>query len=116
MLYEVITGVLWGSYTNGRNRALYKVAVAQFVAPDNLEAVSGNLFRATGEAGDVSIRDLETEAPGTTILTGNLEASNVDLADEFTRMMMVQKAYTMASTNFRTVDEMIDTAVSMKRS
>ena len=108
-------GVLWGSYTNGRNRALYKVAVAQFVAPDSLEAVSGNLFRATEGAGEMSIRDLEEEAQGTTILVGNLESSNVDMADEFTRMMMVQKAYTMASTNFRTVDEMIDTAVSMKR-
>lgn len=108
-------GVLWGSYTNGRNRALYKVAIAQFVAPDSLEAVSGNLFRATEGAGEMSIRDLEQEAQGTTILVGNLEASNVDMADEFTRMMMVQKAYTMASTNFRTVDEMMDTAVSMKR-
>ncbi|WP_337997259.1 flagellar hook-basal body complex protein [Oleispirillum naphthae] len=108
-------GVLWGSYTNGRNRALYKVAVAQFVAPDSLEAVSGNLFRATEGAGEMSIRDLEQEAQGTTILVGNLESSNVDMADEFTRMMMVQKAYTMASTNFRTVDEMIETAVSMKR-
>jgi len=108
-------GVLWGSYTNGRNRALYKVAIAQFVAPDSLEAVSGNLFRATEAAGEMSIRDLEEEAQGTTILVGNLESSNVDMADEFTRMMMVQKAYTMASTNFRTVDEMIDTAVSMKR-
>ncbi|MBN2753080.1 MAG: flagellar hook-basal body complex protein, partial [Rhodospirillaceae bacterium] len=108
-------GVLWGSYTNGRNRALYKVAIAQFVAPDSLQAVTGNLFRATENAGKVSIRDLEQEAQGTTILPGDLESSNVDLADEFTRMMMVQKAYTMASTNFRTVDEMIDVAVSMKR-
>ncbi len=91
-------GVLWVSYTNGRNRALYKVAVAEFVAPDSLEAVSGNLFRATEAAGEVAVRDLELEQQGTTILVGNLESSNVDLADEFTRMMMVQKAYTMAST------------------
>ncbi len=108
-------GVLWGSYTNGRNRALYKVAVAEFVAPDSLEAVSGNLFRSTEAAGELAVRDLELEQQDTTILVGNLESSNVDLADEFTRMMMVQKAYTMASTNFRTVDEMIDVAVSMKR-
>ena len=108
-------GVLWGSYTNGRNRALYKVAVAEFVAPDSLEAVSGNLFRATENAGEMSVRDLELEQQGTTLLVGNLKSSNVDLADEFTRMMIVQKAYTMASTNFRTVDEMIDTAVAMKR-
>jgi flagellar hook protein FlgE len=108
-------GVLWGSYTNGRNRALYKIPVAEFVAPNSLEAVSGNLFRPTENAGAASIRDLEKEQQNTTIEVGNLESSNVDLADEFTRMMMVQKAYTMASTNFRTVDEMMETAASMKR-
>ncbi len=108
-------GVLWGSYTNGRNRPLYKLAIGEFTAPNSLEAVSGNLFRETDGSGPASIRDLETQADGTSIVVGSLESSNVDMADEFTRMMMVQKAYTMASTNFRTVDEMMQTAVGIKR-
>lgn len=108
-------GVLWGSYTNGRNRPLYKLAVAQFVAPNSLQAVSGNLFRATEAAGALSVRDLEIEADGTTLEVGSLESSNVDMADEFTKMMIVQKAYSMASTSFRTVDEMIELAGTLKR-
>ncbi len=108
-------GVLWGSYTNGRNRPLYKLGMANFVAPNSLEAVSGNLFRATEEAGKMTVKDLETEGDGTSIEVGSLESSNVDMADEFTKMMIVQKAYSMASTNFRTVDEMMELTASLKR-
>ncbi len=108
-------GVLWGSYTNGRNRPLYKLGMANFVAPNSLEAVSGNLFRATDEAGKMTVRDLENEDNETTIQVGSLESSNVDMADEFTKMMIVQKAYSMASTNFRTVDEMMELTATLKR-
>jgi flagellar hook protein FlgE len=108
-------GVLWGSYTNGRNRPLYKLGMANFVAPNSLEAVSGNLFRATEEAGKMTVKDLETDGNGTSIEVGSLESSNVDMADEFTKMMIVQKAYSMASTNFRTVDEMMELTASLKR-
>jgi len=108
-------GVLWGSYTNGRNRPLYKLGMANFVAPNNDEAVSGNLFRATEEAGKMTVKDLETEGDGTSIEVGSLESSNVDMADEFTKMMIVQKAYSMASTNFRTVDEMMELTATLKR-
>lgn len=108
-------GVLWGSYTNGHNRPLYKLGVARFVAPNSLEAVSGNLFRETEASGKASVRDLESQEEGTSIVVGSLESSNVDMADEFTRMMMVQKAYSMASTNFRTVDEMMQVASNLKR-
>lgn len=108
-------GVLWGSYTNGHNRALYKLAIADFVAPNSLDAISGNLFRENEFSGKASVRDLESQSEGTTIVVGSLESSNVDMADEFTRMMMVQKAYSMASTNFRTVDEMMQVASNLKR-
>lgn len=108
-------GVLWGNYTNGRARPLYKLAIARFTAPDSLEAVSGNLFRATDGAGALSIRDLENADEETSIMAGSLESSNVDMGDEFTRMMMVQKAYSSAATTFRTIDQMIDEAASMKR-
>lgn len=108
-------GVLWGSYTNGHNRPLYKLAIANFIAPNSLEAISGNLFRETDGSGKAEVRDLETQANGTSIVVGSLEASNVDMADEFTRMMIVQKAYSMASTNFRTVDEMMQVTSGLKR-
>jgi len=108
-------GVLWGSYTNGHNRALYKTAVARFVAPDNLETQSGNVFKATVDAGKITINDLESEARDTNIQAGNLEKSNVDIADEFTKMIVVQKAYSMASKNYQTVDEMMEVATTLKR-
>jgi len=108
-------GVLWGSYTNGRNRPLYKAAIADFDAPNNLELSSGNLFRQTEAAGTLSIRDLGNEMQDTRIETGNLERSNVDLGTEFSRMITVQKAYSMASKTFTTVDKMVEVAATLKR-
>jgi flagellar hook protein FlgE len=108
-------GVLWGHYTNGRQIPLFKTAIAEFTAPNNLEAVTGNLFKATENAGDVTLRDLENEAESTTIQVGNLERSNVDLGQEFTRMVTVQTAYSMASKTYTTVDGMVEVAATMKR-
>ena len=53
--------------------------------------------------GGIHPPEMKTQSNGTSIVVGSLEASNVDMADEFTRMMIVQKAYSMASTTRETV-------------
>ncbi|WP_161539714.1 flagellar hook-basal body complex protein [Paramagnetospirillum kuznetsovii] len=104
------TGELIGHFSNGRTRTLAMVPVATFVAADNLDAISGTLFRRTQQAGDMTIDSIGAQGSGAQIVASAVETSNVDLADEFTRMIITQKAYSMNATVFKTADEMSTTA------
>lgn len=107
-------GELNGYYDNGRSRVLFKVPVATFVAENSLDPVSGTMFRRTSEAGEVTISGID-KAPGEgRFATSSLENSTVDIEDEFTRMIMTQKAYSTNAQVFKTADEMTSTARDLK--
>jgi flagellar hook protein FlgE len=107
-------GELNGYFDNGFSRVLFKVPVANFVADNSLEAVSGTMFRRTAQAGDLTVSNIE-DAPGEgRFSVSSLENSTVDIEDEFTRMIMTQKAYSMNSQVFKTADEMTTTARDLK--
>ena len=108
-------GVVTYSYTNGFTEARYKVALADFPAPDQLDHLSGTYFRESEGSGDVTVFEARSGNGQAAIIAGSIETSNVDLADEFTRMITTQKAYTMASTTFRTGDEMTQVARDLLR-
>jgi len=108
-------GELEGYYSNGRSRVLFKVPVANFVSDNMLDPVSGNLFRRTAEAGALTVSAID-EAPGEgRFATSSLESSTVQIEDEFTRMIMTQKAYSSNAQVFKTADEMTSTARDLKR-
>lgn len=108
------TGELQGYYDNGRSRTLFKVPVANFASENALDPVSGNLFRRTKDAGDVVVSAIE-DAPGEgRFATSSLESSTTDIEDEFTRMIMTQKAYSTNAQVFKTADEMTSTARDLK--
>lgn len=104
------TGELKGQFTNGETRTLMKIPVATFVAPNQLEPVSGTLFRASAEAGEATVKAVEDVGGGTSFSPNSLENSNVDLEDQFTRMIVTQKAYSTNAQVFKTADEMLTTA------
>ncbi|GHU01823.1 flagellar basal body protein [Alphaproteobacteria bacterium] len=106
-------GVLWGTYGNGRAVPLVKLAVAQAASPDLMEAVSDTLFAYQREAGALELLDLETDPRGALVTGEALEASNVDVAQEFSRMIITQRAYSGAATVFRTGDEMLQTLTQL---
>ncbi|MBI2235357.1 MAG: flagellar hook-basal body complex protein [Magnetospirillum sp.] len=108
------TGELVGHFTNGNARTLYVVPVATFVAPNSLESVSGTMFRYTAEAGEVSVAEIADQGSGASMVANSLEASTVELEDEFTRMIITQKAYSSNATVFKTADEMTTTARDLK--
>lgn len=108
------TGELTGYYDNGRTRTLFKVPVANFVAENSLEAVSGTLFRRTAAAGDISVTAIEDSVGEGRFSTSSLESSTVEIEDEFTRMIMTQKAYSTNAQVFKTADEMTTTARDLK--
>ncbi len=109
------TGMLIGSYSNGQKRNLYQLATARFTAENNLEAKSGNLFERTVAAGDMEISAIGSQMGRTQLVIGALESSNVDLADQFSKLIVTQRAYTSSATVLRTADEMTMAARDLKR-
>jgi flagellar hook protein FlgE len=108
-------GVLVGSYTNGEVRNLYKLAIATFAAENNLDAKAGNYFVQSHESGELALHGLGSPTGRTEIVVGALERSNVDLADQFSKMIVTQRAYSSAAKVLTTADEMTQAARDLKR-
>lgn len=108
------TGTLIGSYSNGETRNLYKLALAHFAAENNLEVRNGNMFERTQAAGELMINGIG-QFDRTQLVVGALENSNVDLADQFSKMIVTQRAYSSNATVLRTADEMTMAARDLKR-
>ena len=87
-VYVSSAGMVTGSFTNGRTQALAQVAIAQFNAPDMLERQSGSAFAETIQSGMPIIN-----GAGANLISGALEGSNTDIAEEFSRMIVTQQAY-----------------------
>ncbi len=107
-------GRLTKYYSNGQSRVTHQVALADFPAPQNLNDAGDTMFTYNENAGLMDIFGIENAFDRATIAPGVLEQSNVDLATEFSRMIMTQKAYTSSATVFRSTDEMIRTAADLK--
>lgn len=108
-------GIMYGGFNNGVTKPLYRLPIALFAAPDLLEAFNGNLYRPTIESGDASLTTVGGSNAVASFAPGSLEQSNVNLEDQFSRMIVTQKAYSMSATALRTADEMIQEASSLKR-
>ncbi|MBF0130846.1 MAG: flagellar hook-basal body complex protein [Alphaproteobacteria bacterium] len=108
------TGTLSFSYTNGIQRDMYRLPLATFPAPNSLEALSGTLFAQSAESGKPLVGTVGING-GTRLSVGSVELSNVDIADEFTKMLVTQKAYSTAATAFKTADEMVQSASNLIR-
>lgn len=107
-------GNIVGVFDDSTYRKVYKLALGVFANPDGLDAKNGNVYAISPESGDVTI----TSADGNgyaSFSPNSRELSNVDIAKEFTRMMVTQTAYNASSTVFKTVDELITVARDLKR-
>ncbi len=106
-------GVLSATYSNGVTIPVCKVALAQVTVPNNMVAVSDNMFAYSSDAGTLEIVDLQSSATSTTIEGGTLEASNVVLEDELANMIVTQRAYSSNAQSFTTANEMMEEAISI---
>lgn len=107
-------GRVQGIYENGKNIVLSQLALGQVENQNGLEMVGSGLFRSTSAAGEVFVNTAENFAD-TTVNSGALEGSNVDLAKEFTDMITSQRAYQSNARVISTSDEMLMEAVNLKR-
>lgn len=106
-------GVLSANYDNGKRVAVCKVAVAQVQVPNNMEAISGNMFVYSRDCGNLSVVDLEETDASVQVSGGWLEKSNVALEDEFSKMIITQRAYSSNTQTFTTINEMTQEAISI---
>lgn len=107
-------GYVTASFTSGLVKKIYKIPVATFVAPDALKAESGGIYLASAGSGAPSLKSAGTSGAGD-VQGGALEASNVDLALEFSRMIITQRAYSASSKIITTADQMLDELIRMKQ-
>jgi flagellar hook protein FlgE len=107
-------GSVTGTFSNGQKLVLAKVALAAFNNPMGLEKAGDTAFRATTNSGNPQI-----ETPGSggvgTILGGSLEMSNVDLAQEFTNLIIAQRGFEANSKVITTSDQLLQDLVDIKR-
>jgi flagellar hook protein FlgE len=107
-------GVITGQYSNGQVLSLYRVALAKFQSTQGLYKVGGNLFRATRLSGDPI-----TGKPGSSglgsISPSSLEQSNVDIANEFVKMITTQRGFQANAKIITVTDQMLGELIGLKR-
>lgn len=107
-------GLVQGVYDNGENKDLAQIALGDVQNEAGLEMVGSGLFRATSAAGEMFV-DSAGDFANSSISSGTLEGSNVDLAREFTEMITAQRAYQSSARVISTSDEMLTEAVNLNR-
>jgi flagellar hook protein FlgE len=107
-------GVISGVFSNGQHRVLGKVAVAGFPAPDQLQRIGGNLLTATASAGQAVIGGAG-EGGRASMVSGALEQSNVDIADQFVRMIAAQRSFEANAKTITTSDQLLSELINLKR-
>jgi flagellar hook protein FlgE len=106
-------GDITGIYSNGYKAPLGQLALASFANPDGLTKAGGNLFASSANSGTAQIGVPDNGGRGT-IATGFLEGSNVDLAQQFTNMIMAERGFQANSRVITTSDEILQDLVNIK--
>ena len=107
------SGVITGTYTNNVRRVEAQIAMAQFNNPSGLTKMGGNLYQESNNSGTRTVSGASDI--GTELTTSALEMSNVDIADQFSDMIITQRGFQSNSKIITVSDEMLETLINMKR-
>jgi flagellar hook protein FlgE len=99
-------GIVTANFSNGLQQAIYIVPVATFPDPDGLQPQSGNVYAQTTASGTALLNQAGTGAAGS-IAPSSLENSTVDIATEFSNLIVTQRAYEANSKVITTADQML---------
>jgi flagellar hook protein FlgE len=108
------TGQVMGVFSNGLKQVLGQVALASFSNVNGLEKTGDSLYRGTVNSGLPQIGPAGSAGLGL-ITSGALEMSNVDLAQEFTNLVIAQRGFQANSRVITTSDEILQELVNLKR-
>jgi flagellar hook protein FlgE len=102
------------NYDNGQSRTIAQVPVITFNDPNQLQRQDGQAYTASTNSGTPL-----AEAPGTngagTLVTQSVESSNVDIATEFSNLIVAQQAYSANAKMVTTADQMLQQTIDMKQ-
>lgn len=108
------TGDVVINYDNGESRTIARVPVVMFNNADGLDRVDGQAFLRSFASGEGMVYDQGSEGAGQLVVEA-LEKSNVDIAAEFTKLIVAQRAYTANTRIVTASDEMLQDTLNMKR-
>ena len=101
------------NYDNGQSRVVARVPVVTFADPNALQRENGQAFQATIGSGAAQTQQASSNGAGT-LVTSSTESSNVDIATQFTQLIVAQRAYTANTKLVTTADELLQTTINMK--
>ena len=107
-------GIISGLYTNGQTRTLGQVVLGTFNNPHGLIKMGKNLYRESYDSGQPIIGSPSSGGRGR-LLSNSLELSNVDLAEEFIKLITAQRGFQANSRVITTTDELLGELVNLKR-
>ena len=102
------------SYDNGTTQVVAQIPVTTFVSPDALHRENGQAFRMTEESGMGTSQAAGQKDAGA-LVTSAVESSNVDIAGEFTKLIVAQRAYSANTKIVTTADELLQQTLDIKR-
>ncbi len=107
-------GIVTGVFTNGQTRNLAQIGVARCPAPEALERAGGGLYAATNASGQ-AVLGVAGDGGRAFMASGSVEQSNVDIAEQFVRMIAAQRSYEANSKTITTADQLLSELIAMKR-
>lgn len=107
------SGVITGVYTNGVRQSEAQIAVAQFTNAAGLTKTGSSLYQESNNSGTANVKTASDL--GVKITPSALEMSNVDIANEFSDMIITQRGFQSNSKIITVGDEMLETLINMKR-
>ena len=107
-------GIVSALFDNGLIKDVFQLPVAKFQNPNGLQRRNGNAYTQSDQSGEFSMQVPGTGGAGL-IAPSTLEASTVDLAEEFTKLITTQRAFSASTKIITTADEMLDELNRIKR-
>ena len=108
------SGTISGAFSNGTNVALGQISLADFNNPGGLLRAGDNMYTVSGNSGS-PVLGFALSGAQSEITSGALEMSNVDLANEFTSMIIAQRGFQANGRVITTSDQMLQELVQLKQ-
>jgi len=102
------------NYDNGQSRRIGRVPIVTFADPDSLQKMDGQAYLRTDASGEARVNDAASNGSGK-IVTSSVEASNVDIASEFSKLILAQRAYAANTKIVTASDELLQDTLNMRR-
>jgi flagellar hook protein FlgE len=107
-------GDIVASYDNGQIRTIAQVPLVTFNAPNSLQRQNGQNFTTTVDSGTPTVKNVGANGAGS-LVTNAVENSNVDIATEFSKLIVAQRAYSANTKIVTTADDLLQQTIDIKR-